>query len=66
MEESRLVQGRQIMDVATVAQAGYTALMNGRPVVVPGLMNRIQTFLPRLLPRSVLPPMVRQAQERLH
>jgi len=66
MEESRLVQGRQIMDVATVAQSGYTALMSGRPVVVPGLMNRIQTFLPRLLPRSLVPPMVRQAQERSH
>jgi short-subunit dehydrogenase len=66
MEESKLVQGRQIMDVATVAQAGYSAVMSGRAVVVPGLMNQIQTFLPRLLPRSVIPPMVRQAQERSH
>lgn len=66
MEESRLVQGRQIMDAATVAKAGYNALISGRPVVVPGLMNRIQTFLPRLLPRAAVPPMVRQAQERAH
>ncbi len=66
MEQSRLVSGRQIMDVATVAQAGYKGLLRGRPVVIPGLMNRIQTLLPRLLPRSAVPPIVRNAQERTH
>ncbi|MCU0494227.1 MAG: SDR family oxidoreductase [Chloroflexaceae bacterium] len=66
MEESRLVRGRQIMDVQTVAQAGYAGLMGGQPVVIPGLMNRIQTFLPRLLPRRMVPGIVRNAQERSH
>jgi short-subunit dehydrogenase len=66
MEQSRLVSGRRIMDVETVAKAGYTGLLRGRPVVIPGLMNRIQTLLPRLLPRSAVPQIVRNAQERTH
>ena len=66
MEQSRLVRGRRIMDVGTVAQAGYEGLMAGKAVVIPGLMNRVQTLLPRLLPRSLVPGIVRNAQERTH
>lgn len=66
MEQSRLVRGRRIMDVETVAKSGYAALMAGRPVAIPGLMNRVQTLLPRLLPRSLIPGIVRSAQERAH
>lgn len=66
MEQSRLVSGRQIMGVNTVAQAGYNGLLRGQAVVVPGLMNRLQTLLPRLLPRAVVPQLVRSAQERTH
>lgn len=66
MEQSRLVSGRAIMGVDAVAEAGYQGLLRGRPVVIPGLINRVQTFLPRLLPRRVVPPIVRNAQERTH
>jgi hypothetical protein len=40
-----------VMDADTVAQIGYRALMSGKRVVVPGLYNRIQILLLRLLPR---------------
>lgn len=63
MEQSRLVRGRQIMDVGTVADAGFAGLLAGRPVVVPGLMNQLMTFLPRLLPRAVVPGIVKSAQD---
>ena len=66
MEQSRLVRGRRIMDAETVARAGYEGLIAGKPVVIPGLMNRVQTLLPRLLPRSLVPGIVRSAQERAH
>jgi short-subunit dehydrogenase len=66
MEQSKLVSGRQIMGVDVVAQAGFDGLLRGRPVVIPGLMNRIQTLLPRLLPRGLVPQIVRDAQERTH
>ena len=36
-----------------VAQEGYAAFMEGRPLVVPGLGNRLVVSLPRLLPRKV-------------
>ena len=37
-----------------VARAGYRGLMRGRPLVVPGLQNKIVPWLPRLLPRVML------------
>lgn len=35
-----------------VAEEGYRGLMAGRRLVVPGLFNKVVTFLPRLVPRS--------------
>lgn len=64
MEASKLVRGRQIMDAATVARAGYAGLMKGEAVVIPGMKNRVQTFLPRLLPRALVRRAVRNAQAR--
>jgi short-subunit dehydrogenase len=34
----------------------------GKTVVVPGLQNKLQTLLVRLLPRSVVRSLVRRAQ----
>jgi len=36
-----------------VARAGFTGMMRGRRVVIPGLFNRLGTMLPRLLPRAL-------------
>lgn len=62
MEESRLVKGKRIMDPKTVARIGVDAALHGDPLAIPGIMNRIQTLLPRLLPRSVVPRLVGAAQ----
>lgn len=40
------------MTPAEVAAAGYSALMQGQRVVVPGVANKFLTFLPRVLPRG--------------
>jgi hypothetical protein len=37
-----------------VARAGYKGLMRGRRLVVPGLGNKLVTFMPRLLPRGMM------------
>lgn len=68
MEESRLIRGYQriFMGADEVAQRGYRGLMQGRPLVIPGLMNRIQAFAPRLLPRLLMPQIVRSVQDRGH
>lgn len=66
MEESKLVRGRALMDATTVAQEGYRGLMRGRPVVIPGLQNRLTVLVLRLLPRRIVPGIIRNAQARAH
>lgn len=41
------------MSAPAVAQAGWTAMLVGRPVVVTGLRNKLFAFLPRLSPRGI-------------
>lgn len=47
-----------------VARAGWRGCMEGRAVVVPGLLNGIHVSLVRLLPRSVMRRVVRTVQEK--
>lgn len=37
-----------------VALAGYKGMLKGKALIIPGLINKITTFLPRLLPRSLV------------
>lgn len=65
MEQSRLVQGK-IMDVDSVACAGYTGLISNQRIVIPGWQNKLLAFTTRLLPRNLVTRLARQAQERVH
>ncbi len=49
-----------------VAEEGYRGLIEGRRLVVPGFPNKIVTFLPRILPRSLLLALVGRRQSRRH
>lgn len=66
MEGSKLLQQRlnPLMSPEEVAKAGYEALMNGKAVVIPGLMNQMQALSPRFLPRALLPGIVKRSQAR--
>ena len=64
MTDSKLVQDG-LMDIETVVEQGYNALMNGDVVHVPGLMNKLQVLAPRFLPRGMVRRMVRDMQERV-
>jgi uncharacterized protein len=66
MQDSRLVKGRQLMSATEVAEQGYAALRAGRSLVIPGLMNRVMAFFPRVMPRALMPWIVRQVQARAH
>jgi short-subunit dehydrogenase len=46
-----------------VAAAGYAALMQGRRVLVPGLVNKLVTLLPRILPRGFFLRRVARSQD---
>lgn len=50
------MQRMPLLDVsaARVAEQGYRGLMAGRRVVIPGLGNKLVTWLPRLIPRPLL------------
>ena len=63
MTESRLVKG-PMMDAATVARIGLEAMFAGKPVVIPGMLNRMVAFSTRLAPRSVTTRIARQVQEK--
>ena len=47
---------------ARVAEEGYRGLMQGRRLVVPGFANKLVTFLPRLLPRSLMLALIGRRQ----
>jgi short-subunit dehydrogenase len=47
-----------------VAEAGYAELMNGKVLVIPGLPNKIVSFLPRILPRSLVVSTVERFQTK--
>jgi short-subunit dehydrogenase len=45
--------GLLAVTAARVAEEGYRGLMHGERTVVPGLANKIVTFLPRIIPRAL-------------
>ena len=49
------------MSAAEVAEAGYRGLMAGERVVIPGRLNKLRTFLRRLLPRRLFVKTVKQS-----
>lgn len=53
MDDVRLLQSG-VMSAEKVAEIGYQSLMDGERVVVPGLMNKLQIFLLRFLPRRMV------------
>ncbi|MBB6096683.1 hypothetical protein HNR42_000095 [Deinobacterium chartae] len=66
LEGSRLFVSGRTLSSADVVDEAYQALLRGQTLVIPGRTNRLQTFLTRLVPRAVLPDLVRKAQERIH
>ena len=48
------IGGRMVTgDAASVARVGYRGMMRGRRVVIPGLVNRMGTMMPRFFPRAL-------------
>lgn len=62
MEDSKLVKGRTLLDPAEVARQGLEGALRGDPLVVPGVMSKLQSIVPRFVPRAFLPRIVRSAQ----
>ncbi|WP_212648240.1 hypothetical protein [Deinococcus hopiensis] len=65
MNDSRLVKGRAILDDATVARQGVSAMLRGQNVIN-GKVNQLLALTPRFLPRRLIPGGVKRAQARSH
>ena len=50
------------MSAERVAAAGWRGLSRGRPVVIPGVLNRLTAWLPRFLPRAAVTRIVGRVQ----
>jgi len=62
MARSRVNEAAE-MEAHEVARLGYAGMMAGRPVVVPGTVNRLGALGSRLVPRSVAAAIARRIHE---
>ena len=53
-----------IATASKVAEYGYKAMMRGKTLAIPGVTNKILSFLPRILPRKIATAIVRKIQEK--
>jgi len=53
-----------MMKAAEVAEAGFSGLMKGKTIVIPGLINKLLAFSVRLIPRRIPAAMVCYLNER--
>ena len=49
-----------MMDAGVVAELGYRGLMRGKRVVIPGVLNKIMSFLAKRMPIGVTMKAVRK------
>ena len=49
----------EVMEANRVAKIGYKALMKGKKVVIPGMLNKIQIFSIRFIPRILVSKLIK-------
>ena len=63
MSDTKLFEGRNVMDARNVAEIGWRAMKSGKPLVIPGRMNAAMAFLTRFASRQLTAAMARKVQE---
>ena len=64
LQDSKLFDRNRLATSREVARAGYDGMMARKPLVVPGVRNKVTVQLTRVTPRRLVPSLVRRAQER--
>jgi short-subunit dehydrogenase len=64
MNSAKILNVPWIMSAAEVAEIGFSGLMKGKKIIIPGLMNKIIAFSTRLTPRSVLVLITRSLNQK--
>ena len=60
MHDVRLLKLGLMMSAEDVAEAGWSGMLRGKRVIVPGLANKVFAVLPRFTPRAILTWVVAQ------
>jgi short-subunit dehydrogenase len=63
LESSRIVSLLRKATSRSVAEAGYDAVMAGKVLCIPGVLNTLSVLAPRLFPRAIIRTVVRAIQE---
>jgi short-subunit dehydrogenase len=63
MGSNRLFNSVKPMSAARAAKKGYLAMLRGQAVVIPGLANKVAAAASRLVPRDLIPLVVRAINE---
>ena len=64
MSSAKIANVPWIMKAAEVAEIGFSGLMKGQKIIIPGLMNKLIAFSVRLTPRSVLVLITRSLNQK--
>jgi short-subunit dehydrogenase len=64
LEGTRLFAGPLVMDAESVARAGYSGMMRGRRLVIPGFANKVMVQALRVSPRRLVIAIARRLQEK--
>jgi len=65
ISETRLVKGKKLPTSREVAEYGYRSMIKGETIAIHGLLNKMQVFGVRLMPRSIVPAIVRKVSEKV-
>lgn len=66
MLETNLLRNANTMSAREVAFAGFSGLMRGKAIVIPGFINKFLAFGVRLLPRNFVTAISRWTLQRIH
>ncbi|MHC4184064.1 MAG: SDR family NAD(P)-dependent oxidoreductase [Planctomycetota bacterium] len=64
MNSAKIINVPWVMKAADVAEIGYSGLMKGKKIIIPGLMNKLLAYSVRLTPRSVLVLITRSLNQK--
>ena len=64
MNETKVFKVPWVMTADKVAEIGFTGMMHGKRIIIPGLMNKLLAFYGRFLPRATLASITRHINQK--
>ncbi|WP_139490396.1 SDR family NAD(P)-dependent oxidoreductase [Brevibacillus dissolubilis] len=63
-QQSKLFTGMMVMECGEVCRLGYREFKKGKTLIIPGFINKVLTKVHRIVPRKVMPEVVRYFSDR--